>query len=577
MAGVSLRIRKVKQALPRKAWYAVLGGGAAVVVALALVSLRGGGADSPGGGETTRAIRDRFVVTIVESGEVDAKESKDVKCEVEGQSAIVWVIEEGKVVEKGGKLVELDATNLEDRLTSRLSAYRSAKAAYEQAEKQYEIQKSTNESLLSQASLTTKFALLDLKKYLGDALAERLIASEDPVDFANYAHNEALGGEALQKRRDLETGIDLANEELSRAASKVEWTRKLEGKGYVTGSELEADELAYHRREVELGQAKTALDLFLRYDFPKTAEQRFTDWVEAEREYARVKARCESELASAQSKLEAAKDDFEQEERLLAKAREQVEKAVIRAPQSGMVVYYTGSRRWDNVVIEPGAIVRHQQTLIKLPNLEEMIVSAKVHESVVKQVASGAPAYVTIDAHPEKRLTGRVTKVGVMPDRSASWLNPGLKTYLTEITLDETPAGLKPGMSAQVEIQVVDRPGVLQVPVSSVHLDKGYQVVYVRTPRGPEVRRVEVGLSNDRTVEIVSGLKEGEMVHLYKPDGAPELDVPEKAKEPLLPPPFEPEPGEAAEPSADQPKPDGRRVRQRPEGAAAPNANRPKP
>jgi len=200
-----------------------------------------------------------------------------------------------------------------------------------------------------------------------------------------------------------------------------------------------------------------------------------------------------------------------------------------------------------------------------------------VHESVVKQVVPGAPAYVTIDAHPEKRLTGRVTKVGVMPDRGNWWLNPGLKTYLTEITLDETPAGLKPGMSAQVEIRVVDRPGVLQVPVSSVHLDKGYQVVYVRTPRGPEVRRVEVGLSNDRTVEIVSGLKEGEMVHLYKPDGAPELDVPKEAKEPLLPPPFEPEPGEAAEPNADQPKPDGGRVRKRPEGAAAPNANQPKP
>jgi len=123
----------------------------------------------------------------------------------------------------------------------------------------------------------------------------------------------------------------------------------------------------------------------------------------------------------------------------------------------------------------------------------------------------------------------------------------------------------------------VDRPGVLQVPVSSVHLDKGYQVVYVRTPRGPDVRRVEVGLSNDRTVEIVSGLQEGEIVHLYKPDGAPELDVPEKAKEPLLPPPFEPEPGEAAEPNADKPKPDGGRVRQRLEGAAEPNANKPKP
>jgi len=533
MDGAS-RLAALKTALTDKKRTKILvlgiGGGAVALLALAALAVWALGSGSSAGassGETTRVSRSRLLVTIAESGEVDAKESKDIKCEIEGQSTILWIIEEGKVVAEGDKLADLDPTDVQDQLTSRLSSWRSAKAAYEQAQKQYEIQQSTNESLLAQAALKVKFAALDLKKYLGATVADRLVAEGEGADFPALAADEALGGTALQSKRDLASAIDLADEELSRAASTVEWTRKLKDKGYVTGSELEADMLAHHRTEVALEQAKTALELFLAYEFPKLAEQAYTDWLEAKREYERVQARAASELESALSNRDAKKDAFDQEDRLLAKAREQVEKAVIRAPQPGMVVYYTGSGR-DVVTIEAGATARYQQTLIQLPNLAEMVVGVKLHESVVKQVSDGAPAYATIDAYPDKRLKGRVTKIAVMPDRTAWWMPAGAKSYSTQITLDEAPQGLKPGMSAQVEILVADRPDVLQVPVSSVYVDKGYQVAYVKKGGGVEVRQVELGLSNDRNVEILSGLEEGEMVYLYKPTGAPELALPEK-------------------------------------------------
>jgi hypothetical protein len=53
----------------------------------------------------------------------------------------------------------------------------------------------------------------------------------------------------------------------------------------------------------------------------------------------------------------------------------------------------------------------------------------------------------------------------------------------------------------------------------------------VKTASGPQVRRVELGLSNDRNVEILSGLEAGETVYLYKPTGAPELSAPAKKEE----------------------------------------------
>ncbi len=526
--------RSATRSRPARALVTVLvaAGAIAGVAALAAVGAGSGWfggndrAEAPEAGETATAARGRFIVTITESGEVEAKRSTDVKCEVEGQSTVIWLIEEGSVVEAGDKLMELDAADLEESHTARRMAYDSAKAALERARQAFEIQKSTNESSLSDAALTIKFALLDLRKYLGAALADTLVAAEGQADFDTLVRDPALGGEALQQKRTLASDIDLAAEELQRAESQADWTRKLEAKGYVTGSELEADELAVKRKRVEKEQAETALELFLAYEFPKQAEQLFTDWREAKREFARVEARAASELASAKADLDGKQAAFDLEAGRLQKVEQQLANVILRAPQPGMVVYAREGRRWgQDDELQLGSSVRHQQTLFQIPDLSEMQVNAKLHESVVKQVDPGARAFVVVDARPDERLTGTVTKIAVMPDRTHWWLNPGVKTYTTEVTLDQTPEGMKPGMSAQVEILVADRPDVLQVPVSAVHVDKGYQVVYEKTLAGPAVRPVETGLSNDRTIEVLSGLKPGAVVYLYKPDGAPELDV----------------------------------------------------
>jgi HlyD family secretion protein len=486
-------------------------------------------------GETARAIRDRMVVTITESGEIDAKRSTNVACQVESQSStIVWVIEEGAHVKQGDKLIELDSADLQERLRTQDMVYKTAKAAFEKADKAFLITQSQRESLVSAAALVVKFALMDFRKYLGTDLADRVMAQEGKAAFDALMKDPALGGAALQQKRKLQSDISLADEELSRAANKVEWTRTLKEKGYVTGSELQADELAWKRNQVLLEEAKTALDLFQTYEFPKAAEKAYTDWLEAKREYDRVDTRTSSELASAGATRDNNKEALALEETRLQKIKDQLAKCTITAPQPGMVVYDTSGGGFGRVVtIEPGATVRHQQNLIKLPDMSEMVVKVKLHESVVKQAVDGAPAYITIDALPKDRLTGKITKIAVMPDRSQWWLNPGLKTYITEITLDRTPEGLKPGMSAQVEILVDTRTDVLQVPVSAVFVDQGFQVVYVKTPAGVETRRIEVGLSNDRTVEITKGLVEGEEVYLFKPPGAEELKVTEEEKKAL--------------------------------------------
>jgi len=571
MAGTlpiaAMSLGRLKEAVRRWKWPLVAAAGTLGLAGIALLGWAvSGSGEAPiaSGGEAARALRDRLVVTVAESGEVEAKRSVDVRCEVEGNSTIVWLIEEGVTVQPGDKLIELDSAELQERLQTQEVTTKAAQSAFEMADKQHGIVQSTRESKLSAAALTVKFTLIDFRKYLGMDLADRLGAQGGQIAFEPLLQEKSLGGDALQEKRRLESEIDLAAEELSRAANKVEWTRKLKEKGYVTGSELQADELAFKRQEVALDQAKTALDLFLRYEFPKAAEKAYTDWIEAKREYDRVDARTQSEVDSARAELDTKRETHRLEQTRLDKVRDQLAKSTIRAPQAGMVVFELSGRD-QTPIVSVGATVRHQQTLIKLPDLSEMSVNVKLHESVVKQVASGAPAYVTVDAFPKDRLTGKVTKIAVMPDRENWWMNPGLKAYETQITLDATPAGLKPGMSAQVEILVDTRLDVLQVPISAVFLDKGIQVVYIKTPGGPETRRVEVGLSNERAVEILKGLREGEDVYLYKPAGTEELKISEEemaerqplerradARENETPP--------AAPPPADAPPPDAPRA-----------------
>ena len=410
----------------------IFGAGAGAVLALiAGIGLWRMMADSSpapaAAGETARAIRDRLVVTITENGEIDAKRSTNVACQVESlSSTIVWVIEEGTHVKQGDKLIELDSADLQERLRTQDMVYKTAKAVFEKAEKTFLITQSQRESLLSVAVLTVKFGLMDFRKYLGGDLADRVVAQEGKAAFDSLMKDPALGGAALQQMRKLTSAISLTDEELSRAANKVEWTRTLKEKGYVTGSELQADELAWKRNQVLLDEAKTALDLFQVYEFPKAAEKAYTDWLEAKREYDRVDARTASELASAGATRDNNKDALALEETRLQKIKDQLAKCTIIAPQPGMVVYDTSGGRYDRVVvIEPGATIRHQQNLIKLPDMSEMIVKVKLHESVVKQAVGEAPAYITIDALPKDRLTGKVTTIAVMPDRSQWWLNPG--------------------------------------------------------------------------------------------------------------------------------------------------------
>ena len=91
-----------------------------------------------------------------------------------------------------------------------------------------------------------------------------------------------------------------------------------------------------------------------------------------------------------------------------------------------------------------------------------------------------------------------------------------MKQYETEISIDDLPsdAGLKPGMTAEVKIQVNVLPDALQVPVSAVAEYETAKVVYA-VVSGKVVRKeVKTGEANEQFVQILDGVQAGEPVAL---------------------------------------------------------------
>lgn len=348
------------------------------------------------------------------------------------------------------------------------------------------------------------------------------LPSTADIDFGKYANLEILGdGEAKQKLRKMDDDLQVAQKELGQAKVTLEGTQRLFEKGFVTKTDLQRDEIAYDNSRLKVQTAETARDLFLKYDFPKSAEESLSKYLDTVRELDKTRRLAISKLAQAEARLKSGQGQYEVQLRQRQDLQEQRDKCIIFAKKTGLVVYGSGRDEFygNQEPMREGATVRERQAIITIPDLTRMSVNVKIHETYIKKIRKGQKARVTVDAFADKVLTGEVTKVSVLPDSQNRWMNPDLKVYSVTVAIDGTQDWVKPGMSSKVEVMVNRLADVVQVPVQAVSLNEGKQVCYVVGGLKPERREVEIGEFTDEFIEVKSGIKEGERVLLRTPDG----------------------------------------------------------
>jgi HlyD family secretion protein len=446
--------------------------------------------------------RGDMLISIVEGGALKAVNESIIRSEFEGISRIISIVPEGTYVKKGDLLVELDSSEMKDRVNAQEVSYQNSEFAFVQAKENLSIQKSLVESQIKEGELRVEFAKSDLEKY--------------------------KEGDAPQQINTATNSIIIRAEQLQRAQDKLDWTQQLHQKGYASKSELEADALSLTQAKIGLEQSREDLRLLIKYDQPKNLRKLQSALEQAQKELERLQQRTSAQISQAESDLKTRQRALELTLEKLNQLKEQVAASRMLAPQDGLVVYASstpGGDRGGQVLIEEGAQIRQRQEIIKLPDISQMLVEIRVHESHVLQVQPGLDAYVTVDSLPDRRFKAKVRKVAVLPNSQDRFFNPNLKVYSTEVLIEDELPDLKPGVSARAEIIITNLVNALTVPLQAVTTVKGRQVCYVQSGATVASVPVVVGNFNDQFIEIKSGLKAGDRVMLAAPLNSEDADL----------------------------------------------------
>lgn len=169
----------------------------------------------------------------------------------------------------------------------------------------------------------------------------------------------------------------------------------------------------------------------------------------------------------------------------------------LRSPVTGVV---TEKKAQQGMRFMPG------EMLYQVTNLSSVWVIADVFEQDIGLVRTGAKATVKINAYPDKQFSGAITYV-------YPTLKPETRTVPVRVELPNPQGLLKPGMFAQVELPVETKRSALTVPTSAV-IDSGTrQIILVQIQEGRfDPREVKLGARSDDRVEVLDGVREGEMV-----------------------------------------------------------------
>ncbi len=180
----------------------------------------------------------------------------------------------------------------------------------------------------------------------------------------------------------------------------------------------------------------------------------------------------------------------------------QLDQAKVFAPVDGVIIFE----------VKPGQSVTSTTVAFTIgdPNQMDMVapLANAQAENQLKQMFEGMPVTVTLDAKPDVKLTGKIRQLPSPYGTGASGDNT------VRVALDQAPSKdtYQAGDSATVHVQLANKLGVLWLPPAAIHQVGGRTFVIVDSPSGLQRLDITIGLQTEDKIEILSGLKEGQVV-----------------------------------------------------------------
>jgi len=270
------------------------------------------------------------------------------------------------------------------------------------------------------------------------------------------------------------------------------------------------DNLRFRKRQVDRYRAMSEDKIISRMDMDQVER----DYQEA---YLKLES-LRSELLMQDARIEATRKvmarvraEVIQADASLDRARENLRYATITSPITGIVL-----KRHVEVGDAVSSILQlgSQATLLStLGDMSEVFVEGRVDESDIGHVFVGQQARVKVDAFRDQAFPGKVIRIsplGVSKDNVIG--------FDVRVSIQDPKAILRAKMSANAEIVIEEKKGILLIPEGAIVYDKdrnAFAELY-DTSQKESSRRVpiKIGISNGTTTEVISGLKEGDRIVL---------------------------------------------------------------
>ena len=447
---------RVGRSIPRSAgrrWLARAGGGVFLAGASWIVYCAAG-AFFDRGKIAVPAKRADLTISISGDAMVESRSNLVIQSRVRGWYSILEIVPDGGIVRKGDVLVRLDSTLLEEAI---------------QAE----------------------------KVLLGKAQAALTRATKE-CQAAKIAIDEYREGTYVEQRLRLTQRILVAQQRLASTERSLLQNEIMFRRGFASKAHVDAMQLAVDKERTDLAAAKTKKEVLEEFTLAKMLGE-----LTAKRDAAQARMKSEEVVVRRHAaKIKRLEDDLAN--------------CVIRAPRDGMAVCADWAVRpldgtnQQAVGIYPGATVRQHQMLMHLADVSQMQLIMLIPENKVARLRRGLRAHAMLLDH---KLEGEVASIAEKPEM-APLPGDGAKRFAVVIAIDGRGGGLKPGMTAEVEIVVAQKKNTLIIPALCVIEEGGKPRVRVKTWSGVESRQVLLGIGDDTLVEVIDGVKESELVLL---------------------------------------------------------------
>ena len=216
-------------------------------------------------------------------------------------------------------------------------------------------------------------------------------------------------------------------------------------------------------------------------------------------------------VSVSQAEVAKAKAQVAQAQAALASVEEDLRNSTIVSPMDGLVL----SRDVEvGDAVSSILVLGSQATLVMtLGDMSTVYVLGKVDQADIGKVYLGQPARIVVESFKDKKFEGKVTKIsplGVEKDN--------VTTFEVRVSIQNPSGELKANMSANAEIILEEKKGILMLPEAAVIYDKDRKT-FIEVPdlnqkTGRRRVQVELGISNGIKTELVAGLKEGQQVVL---------------------------------------------------------------